>query len=196
MFYVVCGVINRCLLLTSHLVPCVENQPNPEVGGSVEGAGLSSSHCLVRCQGGERPFPQILTFGIFTCFTLNILSQDLCSVCILLFRPRVMSFLASTVTLSAGDCACWTWIMLKSNCISRGKLVITCVNTTVAFCFSARHGHRHQKLLHSSKERRLVENPSGLFFTVEPEFFWNAAWEQYHWCCACVGTCWLHRRGR
>lgn len=45
-------------------VPFAEDQPDPEVGGSVEGAGLFGSHCLVCRPGGERPFPQVLTLGI------------------------------------------------------------------------------------------------------------------------------------
>lgn len=52
-------------------VPCVEDQPNPEVGGSVERAGLSGSHCLICRPGGERPFPQVLTFGICLLFYIE-----------------------------------------------------------------------------------------------------------------------------
>lgn len=58
-------VINWYLItIVPPAVPCVEDQPNPEVGGGVERAGLSRSHCLVCRPGGERPFPQVLTFGI------------------------------------------------------------------------------------------------------------------------------------
>lgn len=46
-------------------VPSAEDQPDPEVGGSMEGAGLPGSHCFLCCPGGERPFPQVLAFGIW-----------------------------------------------------------------------------------------------------------------------------------
>lgn len=41
----------------------MEDQPNPEVGGSVERAGLSGSHRFFFRPRGKRPFPQVITFG-------------------------------------------------------------------------------------------------------------------------------------
>lgn len=49
----------------------MEDQPNAEVGGSVERAGLSGSHCLVCRPGGERSFTQVLTFGVCLVFYIE-----------------------------------------------------------------------------------------------------------------------------
>lgn len=53
-------------------VPAAEDQPDPEVGGGVEGAGLFGSHCLLRRPGRERTFPQVLAFGIPLLLSLDV----------------------------------------------------------------------------------------------------------------------------
>lgn len=45
-------------------VPFAEDQSDPEVGGGLEGAGLSGPRCLVCCPGGKRSFPQVLSVGV------------------------------------------------------------------------------------------------------------------------------------
>lgn len=44
-------------------VSIVEDPPDPEVGGCVEGTGLSGSWSLLCSPGGEWPFPQVLPVG-------------------------------------------------------------------------------------------------------------------------------------
>lgn len=46
-------------------VSAVEDQSEPEVGGRVEGTGLSGSRRLLRGSGGKRTFPQVLPVGAF-----------------------------------------------------------------------------------------------------------------------------------
>ena len=54
-------------------VPCLEDQPHPQVGGSVEGARLSGTDCIFRRQRGERPLPQVLTICMLSlCFALEV----------------------------------------------------------------------------------------------------------------------------
>ena len=54
-------------------VPCVEDQPHPQVGGSVERAWLPGTDCIFCCQGGERALPQVVTIGTFSlCFAVDV----------------------------------------------------------------------------------------------------------------------------
>lgn len=79
--YLVSGL---CMWWSFFLVSNVEDQSDPEVGGRVEGTGLSGSWCLFCSSGGKWTFPQVLPVGV--CFSMTPLCQpQLCSGCLTVF---------------------------------------------------------------------------------------------------------------
>lgn len=74
------GIMSLCSVLTAFFlsVSYLEDEPHVEVGGSVEGARLSGTHCLLRCQRGKRSLAQVLPLCMCALQSTHDLQRLLC----------------------------------------------------------------------------------------------------------------------